>query len=65
MKNQYISAQCKNMVSVLITFTEACELAALEDDGVMSCAEEKSLWKLRTAAKRFQKELEEIIYEMK
>ena len=30
----------------------------------MSCAEEWSLRKLRTAAKRFQKELEEIIYEM-
>lgn len=61
MKNQYISAQCKNMISVINTFTAACELAALEDDGAISGAEEKSLRKVRTAAKRFQAELEKVI----
>lgn len=61
MKNQYISAQCKIMISVINTFTTACELAALEDDGAISSAEEKSLRKVRTAAKRFQAELEKVI----
>lgn len=62
MKNQYISAQCKNMISMLNAFAAACELAALEDDGTISGTEEKSLRKVRTAAKRFQNELEKIIY---
>lgn len=61
MENQYIFAQCKNMISVIDTFTAACELAALEDDGAVSGSEEKALRKVRTAAKRFQKELEKVI----
>lgn len=61
MKNQYITAQCQNMISIMQTFSAACELAALEDDGAVSSAEEKSLQRIRAAAKRFQKELEKVI----
>lgn len=61
MKNQYITAQCQNMISIMQTLSAACELAALEDDGAVSSAEEKSLQRIRAAAQRFQKELEKVI----
>ena len=36
MENRYMKAQCRNMLSVIAAFSQACELAALEDDGVRS-----------------------------
>ena len=32
MENRYMKAQCRNMISVIAAFSQACELAALEDD---------------------------------
>lgn len=61
MKNQYMTAQCQNMISVINAFSKACELAALEDDGTVSKAEEKALRNIRSAARRFQKELQKAI----
>ena len=61
MENQYMTAQCRNMIVILQTFLTACELASLEDGGVLSRAEEKALQKIRASAGRFQAELEKII----
>lgn len=61
MENQYMTAQCRNMLVVLQTFLTACELASLEDDGALSHAEEKVLRKIRSSAGRFQADLEKIV----
>ena len=54
MENRYMKAQCRNMLSVIAAFSQACELAALEDDGVRSKTEERELRKIRAAAARFR-----------
>lgn len=54
MENRYMRAQCKNMMAMIAAFTQACELAAKEDDGVLSKSEERELKKIRAAAARFQ-----------
>ncbi len=61
MKNKYMRAQCQNMLSVISAFSQACGLAALEDDGARSKAEERELRKIRAAAVRFQGELARIM----
>lgn len=57
MDNPYMQAQCRNMLSMIAAFSQACELAAREDDGVLSKAEERQLKKIRAAAQRFQGEI--------
>lgn len=57
MENRYMKAQCRNMISVIAVFSQACELAALEDDGVRSKTEERELRKIRAAAERFRGKL--------
>ncbi len=61
MKNKYMRAQCQTMLSVISVFSQACELAALGDDGARSKAEERELRKIRAAAERFQGELARIM----
>ena len=61
MENQYMQAQCKNMMAMIAAFTQACELAAKEDDGVLSRSEAQELKKIRTAAARFQGELTRVV----
>lgn len=61
MENRYMKAQCKNMISVIAVFSQACELAALEDDGVRSKTEERELRKIRAAAERFRGELARVM----
>lgn len=61
MANPYIKAQCQNMISVLTAFSKACELAAYEDDGVLSKGESRQLRKIYAAAERFQTELKKAI----
>lgn len=61
MENRYMQAQCKNMVAMIATFTQACELAAKEDDGVLSRSEERELRKIRAAAARFQNTLTRVM----
>lgn len=58
--NSYISAQILNMVTITKTFEQACELAAVKDDGQLSREEEKQLKKIRAASQKFRKELESI-----
>lgn len=61
MENRYMQAQCKNMVAMIATFTQACELAAKKDDGVLSKSEERELRKIRAAAARFQDTLTRVM----
>lgn len=61
MENQYMQAQCRNMIAMIATFSQACELAAREDDGILSRAEERELKKIQAAAIRFKGELSKVM----
>lgn len=58
--NTYMSAQILNMLTILKTFEQSCEMASLKDDGHKSREEEKQLKKIRAACQKFSKELEAI-----
>lgn len=58
--NSYINAQILNMVTMTKTFEQACELAAIKDDGKLSKDEEKMLKKIKSASAKFRKELETV-----
>lgn len=58
--NSYINAQITNMIMLTKTFDQACELAAMQDDGMKNREEEKKLKKLRAASEKFRKELESL-----
>lgn len=58
--NSYIRAQILNITTMTKTFEQACEMAAIKDDGKISREEEKQLKKIKTASQRFIKELESI-----
>lgn len=58
--NSYIKAQILNITTMTKTFEQACELAAMKDDGKISREEEKQLKKIKTASQKFRKELESI-----
>ena len=58
--NEYIKTQCRNMSTVIAVFEQACELAAKEDDGMISRQEEKVLHRIKRAAKVFRRELSRV-----
>ncbi len=58
--NNYIQAQITNMITLTRTFDQACDLAAMQDDGMKSREETKMLKKLHAASEKFRKELESI-----
>lgn len=58
--NSYIRAQILNITTMTKTFEQACEMAAIKDDGKISREEEKQLKKIKTASQKFIKELESI-----
>lgn len=58
--NSYIKAQILNITTMTKTFEQACEMAAMKDDGQISREEEKQLKKIKTASQKFRKELEAI-----
>lgn len=58
--NSYIRAQILNITTMTKTFEQACEMAAMKDDGQISREEEKQLKKIRAASQRFRKELDAI-----
>lgn len=58
--NSYINAQITNMIMLTKTFDQACELAAMQDDGMKSREEIKKLKKLKAASEKFRKELESL-----
>ncbi len=58
--NSYIKAQILNITTITKTFEQACEMAAMKDDGKISREEEKQLKKIKAASQKFRKELESI-----
>ena len=58
--NRYILMQCQNMITTVEIFEQACDLAARKDDGRISPEEEKTIKRIRTAAKAFKQELKKI-----
>lgn len=61
MSNPFLKAQCQNMIAMTTAFSQACEFAALDDDGRVTREEAKKLKKIRAAAERFQLELQQTI----
>lgn len=58
--NTFIQAQIFNMKTMVKTFEQACEMAALKDDGKVNREEEKTLKKIKAASEAFIKELERL-----
>ena len=58
--NSYIKAQILNITTMTKTLEQACEMAAMKDDGKISREEEKQLKKIKAASQKFRKELESI-----
>lgn len=59
--NTFIQIQCRNMISSVHVFLQACELAAKRDDGLVSNTEQKTLNTIHAAAKVFIVELEKLL----
>lgn len=62
--NSYIDAQCRHMVAMTDTFTNACLLAARKDDGVISKEEERTLKMINVATEQFKKSLNKIMQKL-
>lgn len=58
--NQFIRAQCRNMDSYLTAFLQSCRTAALQDDGVITKEEEKTLKRLEKSSEKFRAELHRV-----
>lgn len=58
--NYFITAQISNMISMVKTFQQSCQMAAKQDDGKIDRAEEKQLKKISAAADRFIADLQKI-----
>lgn len=60
MVNSFLEMQIKNMIVTVQGFEQACQIAAMQDDGLISKAEEKALSKVRAAAAAFLSELQKL-----
>lgn len=60
MTNTFLEIQIKNMIVTVQGFEQACQIAAMKDDGKISKAEEKALRKVRAAAAAFMDELKKL-----
>ena len=58
--NTYIKMQLNNMMSYLSGFEQACEMATMQDDGVIDNRERKQIDKIKKASSDFRRELEKI-----
>lgn len=58
--NVFLRMQCQNMISSILVFLQACELAVRKDDGRISKEEKKALKAIRAAAEAFVKELQSL-----
>ena len=58
--NEYIDAQCKQMIAMVRTFEHTCEVAARKDDGIVSTEEEKALKKIHAAGQKYIAQLSKI-----
>ena len=58
--NDYITAQIKNMQTMVKTFEQACHFAATKNDGKIDKNELKTLKKIEAASKRFISDLDKL-----
>lgn len=58
--NSYIATQCKNMIASVGVFKQACQMAAMKDDGAVSKEEQKLLNKINKLSDKYIKELEKL-----
>lgn len=61
MVNTFLDMQIKNMIVTVQGFEQACQIAALQDDGKISKAEEKTLCQVRSRPCRLLGGVEEIL----
>lgn len=59
--NTYLRIQIQNMITMTMTFDQACELAAQKDDGQIDAAEAKTVHQIKHASAKFRKELQKLI----
>lgn len=55
--NQFMKSQVANALMSLKTLDKSIELAAVQDDGVMSREEQKQVKRIRRAIRRFEKDM--------
>ena len=55
--NEFMKSQVNNTLISLKTLDKSIELAAVQDDGVMSKEEQKQVKRIRKAICRFEKEM--------
>ena len=55
--NEFMKSQVNNALLSLKTLDKSIELAAVQDDGVMSKEEQKQVKRIRRAVRRFEKEM--------
>lgn len=60
MVNTFLDMQIKNMIVTVQGFEQACQIAALQDDGKISKAEAQALRKVRALAADFLLELRKL-----
>lgn len=58
--NPYINAQILNMKAAVRNCEQACQQAALQDDGKLSKEEMRTLKQIHTASEKFLKNLDKI-----
>ncbi|MBQ9037565.1 MAG: hypothetical protein IJ115_08945 [Erysipelotrichaceae bacterium] len=58
--NSYIKMQLNTMLQYLDSFEQACEMAAMRDDGTVDKAERKQIEKIRSACEHFRNDLSKI-----
>ncbi|MEG0970979.1 MAG: hypothetical protein RSE47_07725 [Acidaminococcaceae bacterium] len=56
--NNYIEFQCQNIISIVKTFEQACDMAATKDDGRISTDEQKMLKLIHATSSKFIKDVE-------
>ncbi len=55
--NEFMKSQVNNALLSLKTLDKTIELAAVQDDGVMSRDEQKQVKRIRRAIRRFEKDM--------
>lgn len=58
--NSFIETQCRTMITTVSAFEQACQLAAMQNDGKISKDEQRALKKIKAASKAFKNSLSKI-----
>lgn len=58
--NDYMEAQIMNMIAIVKTFENSCQMAALKNDGKIDRAEAQQLKKINLASEKYIQRLQKI-----